>query len=116
MFHQYENMKKIILFIGILTLISFPNFIAQFDLLWQVGDVAFALTCGDGILDAREECDDGNNNPGDCCAADCTFESAGSTCGDPSNTECNNPDSCNGAGTCEPNNEAALCGGCLRTQ
>jgi len=28
-------------------------------------------TCGDGILDAGEVCDDGNNVSGDGCAADC---------------------------------------------
>jgi cysteine-rich repeat protein len=28
-------------------------------------------TCGDGILDAGEVCDDGNNTSGDGCAADC---------------------------------------------
>lgn len=31
-------------------------------------------TCGDGVLDATEECDDGNVIDGDGCAADCTLE------------------------------------------
>jgi cysteine-rich repeat protein len=30
--------------------------------------------CGDGSLDPGEECDDGNNDDGDGCAADCTIE------------------------------------------
>ncbi len=30
--------------------------------------------CGDGTEQADEECDDGNNNDGDGCAADCTLE------------------------------------------
>lgn len=30
--------------------------------------------CGDGILSAGEECDDGNNVDGDGCSADCTSE------------------------------------------
>jgi cysteine-rich repeat protein len=29
--------------------------------------------CGDGVLDAAEECDDGNTANGDCCNADCTL-------------------------------------------
>jgi cysteine-rich repeat protein len=32
------------------------------------------LNCGDGITTPPEECDDGNNYGGDCCAANCTFE------------------------------------------
>ncbi len=31
-------------------------------------------TCGDGILDPDERCDDGNNVDGDGCSADCTVE------------------------------------------
>jgi cysteine-rich repeat protein len=33
-----------------------------------------AGTCGDGIMDVGEECDDGNAADGDCCSAACTFE------------------------------------------
>lgn len=29
--------------------------------------------CGNGVLDAAEDCDDGNVADGDCCPADCTF-------------------------------------------
>ncbi len=36
-------------------------------------------SCGDGILDTGEACDDGNNRAGDGCAPDCTVE-AGTTC------------------------------------
>jgi cysteine-rich repeat protein len=35
---------------------------------------AIALVCGDGIPDASEECDDGNNASGDGCSAVCTVE------------------------------------------
>jgi hypothetical protein len=66
-------------------------------------DVMATGECGDGILDPAEFCDDGNNDPGDCCAADCTYETGGSACGDPSNTQCDNPDTCDGAGLCESN-------------
>ena len=31
-------------------------------------------SCGNGVVDAGEECDDGNNDDGDGCAADCTIE------------------------------------------
>src|SRR5690606_39346632 len=33
--------------------------------------------CGDGLVDAREQCDDGNNVSLDGCAADCTLENIG---------------------------------------
>jgi cysteine-rich repeat protein len=36
--------------------------------------------CGDGTLDELEQCDDGNLSAGDCCATDCTFESAETVC------------------------------------
>jgi len=42
--------------------------------------------CGDGTLDADEQCDDGNNDDGDGCSADCTSE-AGSMC-DPYAQDC----------------------------
>ncbi len=43
---------------------------------------AHALLCGDGILDPLllEECDDGNNLPGDCCSALCQLEAQGTIC------------------------------------
>ncbi|MFC1482570.1 DUF4215 domain-containing protein, partial [Myxococcota bacterium] len=36
-------------------------------------------TCGDGVVDPWEECDDGNLNPGDGCGACCWHEGAHST-------------------------------------
>jgi uncharacterized delta-60 repeat protein len=39
-----------------------------------------AAQCGDGVLTLGEQCDDGNTVNGDCCAADCTFESAATIC------------------------------------
>lgn len=35
---------------------------------------AAKIVCGDGKQASAEECDDGNNTPGDGCAADCTIE------------------------------------------
>lgn len=31
------------------------------------------LSCGDGVLDSGEVCDDGNNIDGDGCSADCSY-------------------------------------------
>jgi len=39
-----------------------------------------AQTCGNGVLDLGEQCDDGNTLNGDCCSATCRFEAAGSAC------------------------------------
>ena len=36
--------------------------------------------CGDNVLEAPEQCDDGNTAPGDCCSPTCTIESAGTIC------------------------------------
>jgi cysteine-rich repeat protein len=64
------------------------------------------IRCGDGILDPGEQCDDGNNQNGDCCSSTCHFEASGSACADDGNV-CTN-DVCNGAGVCtHPNNTAA---------
>jgi len=63
--------------------------------------------CGDGVLDPEEECDDGNSLDGDCCSARCEFEPQGSACGDPADTECTDPDTCDGAGTCDGNHAAS---------
>ena len=53
--------------------------------------------CGNGILDAGEDCDDGNKLAGDCCSPTCKFEPLGSPCTAP--TICTN-NACNGAGVC----------------
>jgi len=64
--------------------------------------------CGDGFLDtATEECDDGNTESGDCCSSSCTLESAGVSCGVGTSDACTQPDTCDGAGTCLPNNAPA---------
>lgn len=69
-------------------------------------------SCGNGITEATEACDDGNTADGDCCSSTCQFEPAPSPCGDGSDSECTNPDSCDGAGTCLANDEpsGANCG------
>jgi hypothetical protein len=38
--------------------------------------------CGNGVVEPGEACDDGNNEDGDCCAADCAAEENGLVCDD----------------------------------
>jgi hypothetical protein len=61
--------------------------------------------CGNGTVDDGEDCDDGNNLPGDCCAADCTYETSDTLCGNPGDLICDLQDTCDGSGTCVDNVE-----------
>ena len=69
-------------------------------------------SCGNGIVEGIEDCDDGNTANGDCCDSSCHFDSAETACGSSSDTACTNPDTCDGAGTCLANDEpvTANCG------
>ncbi|MCH8147115.1 MAG: hypothetical protein IH987_03865 [Planctomycetes bacterium] len=67
------------------------------------------------VADGSPCTDDGNECRDDVCQAGaCThpLEPAGTSCGDPSNSECDQPDSCNATGACEPNLQppGAACG------
>jgi cysteine-rich repeat protein len=66
---------------------------------------AFEAACGNSVTEADlgEECDDGNTENGDCCSDNCKFEELGAECGDPTDTDCDNPDSCDGEGSCQDN-------------
>ena len=64
------------------------------------------LQCGDGGADGGEACDDGGaNGTTECgCDATCHFPLAATACGDTAtDTACDAPDSCDGAGTCDDN-------------
>ena len=56
-------------------------------------------TCGNGIVDPGEQCDDGTNLPGSCCDPGCRFVASGTPCGSSSNV-CIETEVCDGAGTC----------------
>jgi uncharacterized delta-60 repeat protein len=47
--------------------------------------------CGNGAVEAGEQCDDGNTTDGDCCSATCQYEQAGALCAS---------GTCNGGGSC----------------
>jgi cysteine-rich repeat protein len=51
-------------------------------LLWLGVPVPAAASCADGVLEAGEECDDGNRIDGDCCSYSCLLEADESPCDD----------------------------------
>jgi len=55
--------------------------------------------CGDGVVGAGEQCDDGNRQAGDCCSATCQFEAAGTAC--PGTPGTCTRGACDGAGACD---------------
>ena len=56
------------------------------------------LLCGNGDLNAGEECDDGNTDDGDCCSSACTFEPLSAPCED--GDACTVGDTCDAQGNC----------------
>lgn len=56
-------------------------------------------TCGNGVLDAGETCDDGNDDDGDCCSRNCDIVV-------PDGTSCDDARQCLTAGTCQ----GGICG------
>jgi cysteine-rich repeat protein len=59
------------------------------------GGTCAALGCGNKIVTAGEDCDDGNDVDGDGCDNDCLFSCK-------SNADCDDGDVCNGVETCDP--------------
>jgi cysteine-rich repeat protein len=68
-------------------------------------------TCGNGVVDPGEQCDDGANLPGGCCDAACRFVGNGIPCG---RSNCIASNACDGAGTCVAGPPLARCDQCSR--
>ena len=64
------------------------------------------LDCGNGVVDAGEQCDDGPRRDGDCCNRTCNYDAATVAC--TSDTDLCTADQCDGAGTCEHLNAPRL--------
>src|SRR3954462_1519447 len=64
-------------------------------------------TCGNGLRDSNEECDDGNNKSGDGCEADCTLPKCGNGVIDPGE-DCDGHDV--GNYHCSSNCTVEMCG------
>lgn len=62
--------------------------------------------CGNNLVDAGEECDDGNPTDGDGCDADCTYSCE-------SDAECDDGSVCTGTETCDVDNHVCLPGALL---
>ena len=56
------------------------------------------VTCGNGVHDPFEDCDDHNTESGDSCSATCRFEPAGAPC---DANQCVDAMTCDGAGECK---------------
>ncbi|TME73608.1 MAG: hypothetical protein E6I48_11345 [Chloroflexi bacterium] len=100
------------------------SFTGQFDCrgAFPVSGTFVGSRCGNGLLDAGEQCDDGNRVDGDCCSSSCRFEASGGACSDDGNP-CT--DRCDGAGRCvhdpgpdglpcDPGNDCVLGGRCAQ--
>ncbi|HRI71951.1 MAG TPA: M36 family metallopeptidase, partial [Polyangium sp.] len=63
-------------------------------------------TCGNGAINAGEQCDDGNTANGDCCSSTCQFEAATTVCRAATGA-CDVAESCTGtSATCPADNKA----------
>lgn len=80
---------------------------AELASIFTAGGAGKCAPCGDGIVDAGEQCDDDNVASGDCCGASCQFESNGSPCATDGNA-CTD-DQCDGAGACTHPANVAPC-------
>ncbi len=55
--------------------------------------------CGNGVVDAAEDCEDGNTAAGDCCSPACLFDPPGTAC--TADLDSCTLDQCDGAGQCQ---------------
>lgn len=76
---------------------SWPDSIAD----TQMGSFLVRPVCGNGILNAGEQCDDGNPSGFDCCSSTCQIVAAGGTCR-PAAGACDLPEVCDGSSTTCP--------------
>ena len=67
--------------------------------------------CGDGVVAARESCDDGaaNGGPGSCCSTRCTLHAAGTACR-PADGACDEAELCDGTSALCPEDRFARAG------
>ncbi len=72
------------------------------------GDTLIPVSCGNGIVEPGEECDDGNNVSGDGCSASCRLERCGNSVIDPGE-QCDDGNTVNGDG-CSATCQLERCG------
>jgi hypothetical protein len=70
----------------------------SFQLQHNVASTSLVVPCGDGVLDAGEQCDPGPDVAGDCCTAGCEFVSGGTICRAAA-AECDAAETCTGTAT-----------------
>src|SRR6185503_4176624 len=74
---------------------------------WAAALVTYSSSCGNSVVNAGEQCDDGNTVNGDCCDVNCQFEAAGTSCRSAAGV-CDTAETCTGSsGTCPANAFAA---------
>ena len=85
---------------------AFPNFVTDRRvLLVRFG----STTCGDGVVQPGEQCDDGNADQNDCCSPACFVDAPSTPC-DLDGNACT-ADVCDGSGTCTAGGPR-VCGVC----
>ena len=73
-----------------------------------IDDITISL-CGNGVVDASEQCDAGGTNGSTTCGCQttCQWGASGRLCAPSSGASCDAPDTCDGAGTCVNRFQAA---------